>query len=142
MATKNKLIKKIFIIYIVGVIVFTFIIRENLVVRTCNNREIVFIPLREYVKIFHGQNRSFWFKQIMLNILLFVPLGIMLPMISERFKKLWKVVLIGFLFSCLIEAMQYITGRGLTEIDDVINNTLGAFLGYLIFVRISKLRKD
>lgn len=142
MTTKEKIIRITFIIYLVEVLVFTFVIRESLVFRTFDNRGTVLVPFREYVELLHGHNRAFWTKQIILNILLFIPLGVLLPVISDWFKKLWKVVLIGFLFSCFIEAMQYITGRGLTEIDDVINNTLGAFLGFLICVLIStKLRK-
>ena len=141
MTTKEKLIRITFIIYLVGVLVFTLVIRESLVFRTFDNRGTVLVPFREYTELLHGHNRVFWIKQIILNILLFVPLGILLPMICDRFKKLWKIVLIGFLFSCLIEVMQYITGRGLTEIDDVINNTLGAFLGFLIYACISKPRK-
>ena len=38
--------------------------------------------------------------------------------------------MVAFLFSVSIETLQYITGRGITEVDDVINNTLGGVLGW------------
>ena len=79
--------------------------------------------------------------QILLNILLFVPFGFLLPIISDRFRNLWLITLTGFIFSTGIETMQYITGRGLTEVDDVINNTAGALVGYFIYAIMMYLCK-
>ena len=133
---KDKIIKIVLIIYILGVMFFTFVVRETLVPRTFGHRGAELRPFREYYSLFRYQNHFFWFKQIALNILLFVPLGVLLPVKDERFKKLWKTALAGLLFSSFIEITQYITGRGFTETDDVINNTLGAVVGYLIFTFI------
>lgn len=66
------------------------------------------------------------------NIIWFVPFGMYL----ERQKK-WKLVataLCGFLFSLTIETLQYAFGTGFSELDDLILNTFGVFLGAL-FVR-------
>ena len=65
-----------------------------------------------------------------MNILMFVPFGILLPLLSDKFKRLWKTVGIGFAVSILIEIVQFITGRGQASTDDVITNTLGALIGY------------
>lgn len=64
-----------------------------------------------------------------------------MPMISERFKSLRLTTVTGFIFSAGIETMQYITGRGLTEVDDVINNTSGALVGYVIYAIMIYLHK-
>ncbi len=69
-------------------------------------------------------------RNLILNILLFVPMGIILPMISEWFRSTWKTYLTGFIFSSLIEVIQFITARGIVEIDDIWNNTLGTMIGY------------
>ncbi len=37
--------------------------------------------------------------------------------------------------------MQYITGRGLTEVNDVINNTAGALVGYILYVGVMWIYK-
>lgn len=136
MITENrkKLICLLFMLYIIGVLSLTFIVRETMILRTPDNRGVVLEPFREIAAMLHQSNHFFWFMQIFLNILLFVPLGFLLPMISKRFKNLWLTTLTGFVFSAGIETMQYITGRGLTEVDDVINNTAGALIGYIMYV--------
>ena len=53
-----------------------------------------------------------------------------------------KVIIIAFLASVFIEASQYIFALGECEIDDVIGNTLGAWLGVYLFKRIKKFRKN
>lgn len=70
------------------------------------------------------------FKNSILNILLFVPLGIMLPLLWCKFRTLKNTVLFGFGTSLAIELLQMLTYRA-TDINDLITNTFGAFLGYL-----------
>lgn len=60
-------------------------------------------------------------KDIWLNILLFVPLGVT---IGGR-----KGVIAGLVLSCCIEAVQYFLCLGYCEVDDVMNNTIGTCLG-------------
>lgn len=65
------------------------------------------------------------------NILLLAPIGFLLPLINEnRFKLAWTVFL-GFLFSLGIEVSQLLLRRGLFELDDIMNNTIGVFFGYV-----------
>lgn len=66
--------------------------------------------------------------QMYLNVFLFIPFGFMLPWAFNR--GFIQTVLIGFLFSVLIEAVQYFFALGLCEFDDVFHNTLGAAVGY------------
>ena len=131
--TKRKFMMLLFGVYITGVLSLTFIVRETMVLRTPENRGVILEPFREIHAMINSQNHFFWFMQIFLNILLFVPFGFLLPMVQKRFQNIFSVTLIGFLFSFLIESMQFITGRGLTEIDDIITNTTGALCGYLIY---------
>ena len=67
------------------------------------------------------------------NIILFVPFGILTPMVFRRMKKLWFCVLIGYIFSCGIEISQLITGRGYCQLDDVVTNTVGTLIGWVIW---------
>lgn len=66
----------------------------------------------------------------LLNVLLFVPLGMMLPLFWRKFRDGRYTVLCGFLLSLAVELSQLFSG--ITDIDDLITNTLGTFLGYLI----------
>ena len=69
-----------------------------------------------------------------LNVLLFVPLGYLVPSITMRFDHLWKVLLLGFVASLLIETVQLITKLGWFDASDILHNTLGALIGYWIDV--------
>lgn len=65
------------------------------------------------------------------NVLLFVPFGFILAnLLKGKFRGI-RSVWLSFLFSVLIEGTQYYTRTGLCELDDVIHNTLGGFLGVL-----------
>jgi len=67
-----------------------------------------------------------------------IPLGFLLPAIWPEFRFLKKVMLAGFLFSLTIEALQLFTLRFSTT-GDLITNTLGAIIGYFIFLTLSRL---
>lgn len=62
------------------------------------------------------------------NILWFVPLGIYLECMGQA-KGLWQAVILGFLFSLCIETLQYVFATGYSELDDLVLNTLGVWLG-------------
>lgn len=67
------------------------------------------------------------------NILLFVPFGILYPVaVPGRWK--YFTVLTGMIISVVIETVQLITQRGYCQLDDVVMNTLGSLVGYVIFV--------
>lgn len=73
-----------------------------------------------------------YIRNSLLNVLLFVPLGIFLPLIWPKLSGLKKVFVFGFFFSFFIEFMQLFTVR-VTDIDDIIFNTLGCILGFLLY---------
>ena len=68
-----------------------------------------------------------------LNILLFVPLGYLIP---TYFKKLhwWQAVLIGLCASFAIEVLQNVTGCGMFDLRDILANTIGATIGRTMIV--------
>lgn len=68
-------------------------------------------------------------KNFLGNILLFVPLGVLIPLVSG-WKKWYRTVLICFGSSILIEITQLITKRGCFDPDDVILNVTGTIIGY------------
>lgn len=139
---RKTLVNCAFLIYILGVLCLTFIVRETMVLRTPENRGVVLTPLREFEAMLVQPNHKFWFMQIFLNVLLFVPFGALLPCVAKPFRNPVATVFAGFLCSSFIETMQYITGRGLTEVDDVITNTMGAAFGYVIFAAVMILYKQ
>lgn len=65
-----------------------------------------------------------------LNIAMFFPFGILLPLLWKRFRK-WPAMLAAALaFSLFLESSQYLKRCGIFDVDDLFANTLGAMLGY------------
>lgn len=92
-----------------------------------------FHPFWSYRSYFSGDNSNLLVENIM-NVLVFVPLGFLFGIqLSQKLPKGWLVVMgLGFLISVSIETLQYFLNRGFSEVDDVIHNTTGCILGYII----------
>lgn len=67
------------------------------------------------------------------NILMTMPLGFLLALLWPQFRSFKKIALTGFFLSLAIEVSQLFSIRA-TMVDDLVANTLGAVLGYLIFL--------
>lgn len=82
------------------------------------------------------------FIPVLLNFLLFLPYGFLLPLVFTSCKWNWKKSLcIGATTSLIIELLQMFGGR-YAEIDDLLINTLGAVTGYFIYVCMLNFRKN
>ena len=80
-----------------------------------------------------------------LNILLFVPYGILVGntlRLKERNHMMVRTALTGFVTSALIEITQFITSTGNFELTDLLTNTFGAFIGSVIIIIFLKLRRE
>jgi glycopeptide antibiotics resistance protein len=78
---------------------------------------------------------DYWliFKNIFGNIMLFFPLGLLLPVIS-RFFNSWRVMfVVGFGTSLAIEVIQYEYAQRIFDIDDILLNGTGALVGLILF---------
>ena len=71
--------------------------------------------------------------QVIGNLVMLLPLGIYIPLLFPRFAGFFKVFIICLSVSVSIELMQLITNARSTDIDDVILNTSGAVVGYIIY---------
>ncbi len=76
-------------------------------------------------------------SQVIGNILMFIPFGFLLPTVFKRLSSFKKAVIIIFSFSFSIEFIQYFIGRS-SDIDDLILNTLGGSLGFMLYVLTDK----
>lgn len=68
----------------------------------------------------------------LLNIAMFVPLGVLLPLAVNFFRRWYWMLAAGTGTSLTIEVLQYILAQGQADVDDLICNTLGAMLGYCL----------
>ena len=72
-----------------------------------------------------------------LNIILFVPLGFFLPLLYKKYHHMKTVALTGFLFSLAVEIVQMF-GWGSSDINDLMTNTAGACIGFLVYCLLSR----
>lgn len=75
------------------------------------------------------------------NIFIFIPLGFFEPMASKRRSFLGTIV-DGFLLSLVVEVFQLISKVGRFDVDDLILNTLGVVIGYIIFLICNAIRRN
>lgn len=100
------------------------------------------------VQSFFSSYRLAWYscsvqgwRNITLNILLFIPLGFLFPFWSEKLNKFLIALSMGLLFSVSVETLQYVMKIGVFECDDILNNTLGVVLGYCLLQILRQLHR-
>lgn len=67
------------------------------------------------------------------NILIFMPFGFLLPVMMRRFCTFFRVLLAGILFSICVETIQLFTQVGSFDVDDVMLNSIGTAVGFLVY---------
>lgn len=110
--------------YIMLIICSTVIFRKTGMVIEQN---IVFNLFWSYVAIANG--KQILIKEVLMNVAVFIPIGFLL-VLSFHNMSLRKAIVIGVCISLGIELLQFFYGKGFSEIDDVIHNTLGCMIGY------------
>lgn len=73
------------------------------------------------------------------NILMFVPLGVFLPLLFPKFKLFKWLFLVVVSATLSIETYQTLTGAGIFELDDLINNSIGGIIGYQLYRLVASI---
>lgn len=124
------IIRTLLYVYLSGVLYFTLmpIITSLPFVFNHPYNSINLIPFDDYFA-----NRGDTVRQIILNIIMMIPFGFLLPIIKKR--KLGFCLMSTFILSLCIELLQpLISGTRSADITDLITNTLGGLLGYLLYL--------
>lgn len=74
------------------------------------------------------------------NVLIFVPFGFF-EALASRNSSFWTIMLDGFLVSLLVEVFQFVAKVGRFDVDDLILNTSGVVIGYIIFLICNIVRR-
>jgi glycopeptide antibiotics resistance protein len=99
------------------------------------------INLIPFVYLFdYETTRSMWLNVIG-NAAMFIPTGIMTPLLYKHLDSLKKTVLTGFLISLTIEILQLPFAVRASDVDDLILNTAGCLAGYGILCLVRFLKK-
>jgi len=128
----NRITIILFISYLVAI---CWILLFKLGVRFSymGNRRVNLIPFSEPLIL----NGKIDVGEIILNVVIFVPLGVYTGILFERWifgRKLFFL----FLISLIVEGLQFILAVGAFDITDIITNTLGGIIGLTIFKAIEK----
>jgi len=129
----NKITNVLFVIYLIALF---WILLFKLGVHFSNmgyRSDINLIPFNELFIL----NGKLDFGEMIMNVVIFVPLGIYAGIIFKRWL-IGKKLFLFFLMSLIIEVFQYIWALGVSDITDIINNTLGGIIGLMIYTGIEK----
>jgi glycopeptide antibiotics resistance protein len=126
----------LFGIYLLGLIYFLFLSERYgrgaaMITDNCNLHP--FYEIRRYLKYWKILGLRTVCLNLAGNVVGFMPFGALLPVFSRGARRAWKTTLLGFEISALIEIAQYMLQVGSFDVDDMILNTTGALLGYLVF---------
>ncbi|HUS10297.1 MAG TPA: VanZ family protein [Pyrinomonadaceae bacterium] len=145
---KRRLLLATFVVYIAMIAALTIVPTHLERLRTVDPDHINLMPLQYSFKCFelarkrHPDLMGFCLRNTFGNILLFVPLGILLPFVSWRFQSLKRLLLLALCASLMIETIQFVMrfvgSPRAVDIDDVIFNTLGACVGFVIYGSAAK----
>ena len=132
----NNLTIVLFVVYLIALL---WILLFKLGVRFSymGNRKVNLIPFKEFLIL----NGKIDFGEIIMNVIIFVPLGIYAGTLFKR----WffgKYLFFFFLPSLIVEGLQFIFRVGAFDITDIITNTLGGIIGLMIFKAIEKVFKN
>ena len=94
---------------------------------------IPFAEIRRFIHFRTQIDTELFLVNIVGNVLAFVPFGYLLPQAYRRMDSFWKVTLLGFLLSLLVEIMQLLLMVGIFDVDDLIMNVTGVMLGFGLF---------
>lgn len=105
------------------------------------------LPLRvnliPFVHILEFDNRRDTLLNIIGNVTMFIPSGIVLPVLYQKLNSFLKVTVAGALLSLCIELLQLPFSVRASDIDDLLLNTCGCTIGYALYAGVRKiLRKN
>ena len=72
------------------------------------------------------------------NVIMFIPLGFLLPFVSDRAKGLKNCFVMTFVLLMLVETVQLSTLLGSFDIDDLLLNMIGIFMGWMAYIKIHR----
>ncbi|MBT2662604.1 VanZ family protein [Bacillus sp. ISL-45] len=128
----------LFIIYIIIAVILLFLSPYRQAAYEINSAGsnpdniIPFKTITDYIKASSHINKNIWMSNLFGNVLAFFPLGIFLPWLFKRLMGFWRTTSTVFLATSSVEILQFATRVGSFDIDDIILNTIGGAIGYLL----------
>lgn len=132
----NKLTTLLLTVYS-AVLFWIIVLKLNISFSYKGTQNVNLIPFREPL-LYNGRVD---YNEIILNILIFVPLGLYVDILFKKLSTARKIFYF-FIVSFTCEILQYILKIGAFDITDIINNTLGGIIGLVLFKGLAKVLGD
>lgn len=128
--------RALFFIYLLVLIYFLFFSDKYGRTSGTGDYRYNLIPFNE-IKRYILYSDKFTSEQILVNILgnvgAFLPFGFFVPITLEGYKSFLKVTFISLVFSACVESIQLMTRVGSFDVDDIILNTVGGAIGFVLY---------
>lgn len=112
---------------------------ERIIHRSINI--IPFATILEYINSAGKISLGLVVDNIVGNVVVFIPFGLYLQIFRKK-KTIWKSVGVLALASIFIEIIQWVLGVGVSDIDDILLNTLGGLIGVLLYMVLLKISRS
>ena len=132
---RTHLLRFVFLVYVVCVFMLTLSFSKSGSAGSVN-----FVP---FSSVFYALDSGFETARylIALNIIMFIPMGVLLPCVFKKVDKLYKAALISLAATIVIELIQILLPVRAFDIDDILMNTLGCAIGFALFAVFSWMFK-
>lgn len=131
-------------VYIIGLAYFLFFAEST--GRTFEDRTYhynldLFREIRRF--IVHRKTLGNWavFLNLVGNVAAFLPFGFFLPVLHLKCRSFLYTVFISFEFSLIVETIQLISKVGSFDVDDLLLNSIGGAIGWLMFFWMNRIRR-
>ena len=132
----------IYLLLLVRVILFKYPLTMILAILKSNEISLLklrlansnFVPLKTiFYYLFVNRNAAISLRNLLGNIIAFLPLGFLLPVVFSRITKFRVILLSSLALSLTFEVIQLLTGIGDFDVDDILLNMLGSMCGYVLY---------
>lgn len=98
-----------------------------------------FAEIKRYIR--HIQDIGYFYVIINLvgNVVCFMPLGVVLPILSNYKWGVFRITCVSFFASVIIELIQLVSKLGSCDVDDIFMNTCGGLLGYILYLICTRI---
>ena len=102
---------------------------------------VFFQEIKRFIQYRHLLGFENFVVNILGNVIAFAPFGFLLPILKKSYRHFLVITFLSLVFSLSIELIQLTTRVGIFDVDDILLNTVGGVLGYIIFLVFNGIRK-
>lgn len=130
----------LYFIFLTYVLFFDEKFGRNITNRSYSYNLVLFKEIKRFYKYRELLGTKAVFLNIICNVIAFMPFGFLVPLLQNDKRNVLTITLLSFELSLMVEVMQLFFKVGSFDVDDLFLNTLGGFLGVILFVVIRKVR--